>query len=241
MGCLCKMRTRKTQIGLMATLFTLTAFALSSNAIPPLVTTIAEEFNVSFATFGGFVFFLQFFVFMLASLVGGWAVERFGWSNRSLAVTGVLTLGVFLMAGAVFPDFKWFLALAVPLGFSGGLVETFSSIFLCRFSGSGSSKMMNLSQVFFCFGALFSPFLVSQILRLGIPWRLAFVILGSIALIIGIAFTVLTRTLTEPPIEPMNNPGPAKGSISNEKTAVWSDKLLFMMSAALFLYVVIEG
>jgi len=100
---------------------------------------------------------------------------------------------------------------------------------------------MNLSQVFFCFGALFSPFLVSQILRLGIPWRMAFVILGSIALIIGIVFTVLTRTLTAPPIEPMNSPGPAEGSISNEKNAVWSDKLLYLMSAALFLYVVIEG
>ncbi len=235
------MYSKETKIGLVATFFTLTAFALSSNAIPPLITTIAREFHVPFETVGGYMILIQFGVFALASLSGGWAAARFGWSNRSLAVTGVLTLGVLLMLAAFFPTFSWYLALTVPLGFAGGLVETFSSILLCRFGGNQSSKILNLSQVFFCFGALFAPFFVGQVLGLGIPWRWTFLGLGIIAFIIGLTFTSLTRNLKEPQpdlpavSENVQHPNPAKS------VPFWSDALFYLMSAALFLYVVVEG
>lgn len=234
------MFTRETKLGIFAAFTTLTAFALSSNAVPPLITTIARDFGVNFETMGGYFILVQFSVFALASLAGGWAAERFGWSNRSFAATGVIALSLTLMIGAAFPSFPWFLALAVPLGFAGGLVETFSSILICRFGGPSSSKMLNLSQVFFCFGALFAPSFAGGILAFGISWRIALVGLGGLALLIGLFFIRMTRNLKEPVIElpPVDQ---AASPTTLDRIPIKRDPMFYLMAAALFLYVVVEG
>jgi FHS family glucose/mannose:H+ symporter-like MFS transporter len=238
------MFTKETKLGLIATFTTLTAFAFSSNAIPPLVTTIAGEFGVRYETFGGYIVMLQFTFFAVASLTGGWAAGRFNLSNRSLIIFGIMLLGVLLMVGAAFPSFTWFIFWAVPLGFCGGLVETFSSIMVCKFGGPQSSKMNNLAQVFFCFGAIIAPAIVAGLLRMAFSWRSAFITLGILIFIFGIWFILQTRNLQEPAweIEPSpssREPADTRGPVTHPPLR--SDPLLYYLSGALFLYVTIEG
>ena len=231
--------TRETRIGLLATFCTLTAFALSSNAIPPVITTIAKEFGVQFETFGGYIVLLQFSVFATASIIGGWLTHRFGITNRALIITGVVTLSFMLAIGSTFSRFAWFVVWAVPLGFAGGLVETFSSILVCKFGGRSSSKMLNLSQVFFCFGALFAPFLAGRFLGWGISWRITFLTLGILIFIIAMGFIAATRNLKEPAIEPA--PAGDTPAVPAVHTPILSDPMFYLLAIALFLYVVVEG
>ncbi|MFA5864152.1 MAG: MFS transporter [Phycisphaerae bacterium] len=236
------MFTRETKIGLIATFSTMTAFAFSSNAIPPLVTTIANDFHIEYATFGGYVVMLQFTFFALASLCGGWAAHRFGFSNRSLVITGILFLAILLMAGSTFPNFKWFIFWAIPLGFAGGLVETFGAIMICRFGGPQSSKMLNFGQVFFCLGAIIAPTLIAFILGYGFSWRVSFLGLGILILVIGIWFIYQTRTLKEPTWE-MTDIGHKNSDAfaPTVKIPLLSDPLLYYLCGALFTYVAVEG
>jgi fucose permease len=232
------MITRKQKIGLLATFATLAAFALSSNAVPPLATTIAKDLGVSYVNFG-YIFMLQFVCFALASVIGGWAASKFGIANRSLVIFGVLSVGLIQAAGSLLPSFGWFIAWAIPLGFMGGLVETFGSIMVCRFGGTQSSKLMNLAQVFFCLGAIFGPMLVGLMLGANLSWQIAFLTLGSAIFLIGIYFTVMTRNVREPQIEvavdPTDAPPPPAVRIP-----LYRDKLFYLLAASLFLYVCVE-
>jgi MFS transporter, FHS family, glucose/mannose:H+ symporter len=236
------MFTRETKLGLIATFCTLTAFAFSSNAIPPLVTTIAREFGVRYETFGGYLIMLQFGFFAIASLTGGWAAARVYLSNRCLIISGILLLGLLLMAGAAFPSFIWFIFWAIPLGFCGGLVETFSSIMVCKFGGPQSSKMNNLAQVFFCLGAIIAPVIVAGLLGMGFSWRAAFITLGFLIFVFGIWFILQTRNLQEPKwdISPSNRE-PSDLPVPAANPSLRSDPLLLYLAAAIFLYVTIEG
>jgi fucose permease len=238
------MFNKETKLGLIATFTTLTAFAFSSNSIPPLVTTIAREFDVRYETFGGYIIMLQFAFFAVASLTGGWAASRFNLSNRSLVIVGVMLLGVLLIIGAMFPSFTWFIFWALPLGFCGGLVETFSSIMVCKFGGPQSSKMNNLAQVFFCIGAIIAPVIVAALLRMAFSWRSAFITLGILIFVFGVWFILQTRTLQEPTWEIETSPDGQDSSVARVPAVhppLQSDPLLYFLALALFIYVMVEG
>jgi fatty-acid desaturase len=72
----------------------LTAFAICASSIPPFTTTIAAFLGVSYARFG-YLFFLQYLFFTVASLSLGWGKRRFGFSNKSIVALGLVGSGVF--------------------------------------------------------------------------------------------------------------------------------------------------
>ncbi|NLE28885.1 MAG: MFS transporter [Phycisphaerae bacterium] len=231
---------RTTKSALAATLLTLAAFALSANAVPPLATTIATDFNVNYENFG-YIFMLQFVCFAFASVTGGWASEKFGITHRQLVAFGVLSVGIVLAVGAKLSNFQMFIAWAVPLGFLGGLVETFSSIMICRFETSNSSKLMNLSQVFYCVGAILGASLVGFMLSYHIPWPKILLTLAAMIFSIGVFFVLATRRLdgslrTVPDdhskIEPQEK--------HSQNRPLYKDLLFYYLAGSLFLYVCAE-
>jgi len=232
------MRAKASSVALIAVLLTLTAFAISANTIPPLTTTMAERMNVNYRSFG-YIGMLQYICFALACLVGGKAVERFGLSCRSLVIGGVFCTGVMLALGAMLPGMGWLAAWILPLGFAGGLTESFGSVMVSKFGKSDSSKLLSLSQVFYCLGAIGAPFLVGLLLGQSISWRLAFVIFGALVTGIGIVFTVFTRNLpfdgNEPSAEPTADPA------ANGPKSLLRDTLFCLVASGLFLYVAIES
>jgi fucose permease len=74
-------------VTLFSLFFTLSAFAISANAVPPLISTLASRFGVGASNFGFFIT-LQFVSFSLASFVGGWVKERLRLTNWHLGPPG---------------------------------------------------------------------------------------------------------------------------------------------------------
>ena len=125
-------------IQLFSLFFTLSAFAISANAVPPLISTLAEGFGVGASNFGFFIT-LQFVFFSLASFVGGWVKERLRLTNWHLVTAGLILIVAAFFAGTVLLRSALSLVLwVVPLGLAGGAVETFSSIEISAASDPGS-------------------------------------------------------------------------------------------------------
>lgn len=228
------MARSKPTMPLIAVFLVLTAFAISANAIPPLVTTVAEQFNTNPTAFGS-VFALQFFAFAVASWTGGWLAARFGLTLRSLVTAGLFAMAGLLGAGVKLPSTAWFALWAMPLGYAGGLSETFGSVMIAKLAGPGSSKMMNLAQVFYCLGAILAPQLAAVFLAAQWSWQAVLIALAAMVFVIAVIFVIFTRDLhTAGPTADASPPTPRR------EIPLLSDKGFHLLAAALFLYVTVE-
>ena len=247
---------RSRRLAIFAILLTLTAYAVSGSALPPLATTIAAEIGIDYQAFG-YIFMTQFLCFALASLGGGYLVHRFDISERSLVLTGVIATAILLTTGTFLPSYLWFLLWIIPLGCSGGLIETFGSILIAREEKGNSSRLLNLSQVFYCLGAIMAPQLVAVLLGQSISWRVVMLILGLLVAVIALVFAVLSRNIPRPPavaVQPGNSETPssqpcesalpttASSTLPAERIHPdwWKDRLFWLLALALLLYVVVE-
>lgn len=220
----------------LAIALTLAAFAMSVNAIPPLATTMGRELNVRPESFGA-IFMLQFVCFFLASLAGGWTSRHSRATSRRLVQIGLFTLAAVFAAGPFLSTLIAVTAWIIPVGLCGGLIETFGSIMITDLEGRASSKLVNLSQMFYCLGAIIAPQLASILLAGNMAWRHIFVFIGSLIFLIGVLFTAATR------------PGPAAhGNESRPQAADRApdhhplrDRMFYLLAAFLFMYVAIEG
>ncbi len=219
-------------------LLTLTAFALAANALPPLATTMAQQFAIPYDAFG-YIFMLQYLCFSCASLAGGYVQHCFGISNRVLVLGGVLSTALLLMAGNLLSSFLWVVFWIIPLGFAGGLTETFSSIMVAEFEQEHSSRLMNLSQVFYCAGAIVAPQLIAILLEIQRSWSTTFFFLGLCVLGIGVVFMIFNRPALSPAFSSAL-PHPEESSPPPIGMALRRDRLFYVMASLLFLYVVIE-
>ena len=163
---------------LLSLFITLAAFAISSNAVAPLISSLSKNIGVPASSFGWF-FTLQYVSFAVAAFLGGAIKERMRLSNSHLVSAGLLVISAVLFLGAVVlrstPALVFWV---IPLGLAGGAVETFSSVEISRLDRTSSSKNLCLSQVFYTIGAFAAPQIVYVIFGAGLDWRSAFVIFG---------------------------------------------------------------
>ncbi|MBN1674628.1 MAG: MFS transporter [Kiritimatiellae bacterium] len=231
-------RNQTSPRALFGVLLTLSAFAISANAIPPLITTIAAGIGARYQAFG-YVIALQYLCFALASLTGGWFTDRLGLRERTLVLCGVLGMGLLFYLGALVSAFAWFVAWIVPVGFAGGLTETFGSIIVSQCGRRDSSKLLSLSQVFFCLGAILAPQLVAVLLSRGVSWRVAFLIFGTCISVMAGLFAMLSRRSANGRAERPAAPADARPE-PRARSSV-RDPLFLLLALSMFLYVVIEG
>ena len=157
-------------------LLALTAFAIGANATPPLVTTLGRAFGTPFERFG-FAFFAQYLAFAIASTliaIGGKGRFGVGLLAASLGATSLLFLTV-----PVLTDFRILLIWFIPVGLAGGFTETHATIVLGRADGD-SSRLVSLSQAFFCGGAIIAPQIVSAMLSNGVAWQKSFFLFAGL-------------------------------------------------------------
>jgi fucose permease len=176
---LVKNRRRKERTLTLLSLFiTLAAFAISGNAVAPLVSSLSRSIGMPASSFG-WLFTLQYVSFAVAAFLGGATKERMRLSNSHLVSVGLLVISVVLFLGAVVLRSTAALVLwVIPLGLAGGAVETFSSVEISHLGRASSSKNLCLSQVFYTIGAFAAPQIVYIIFGAGLDWRSAFVIFG---------------------------------------------------------------
>lgn len=231
-------KTNGNKLALFAIFLTITGFALSASAVPPLVTTIAKQINVPYESFG-YVFMIQYLCFTLAALIGGAVKERFGFAIHKLITVGVFGAAAVLMLGNFLQGFWWFVVWIIPLGFCDGLIETFASIMVAEYEENNSSKLISLSQMFYCIGAILGPGAMVLLLRNEISWRVVFVILGASVLAIGIFFEAVNKK------KGIHSATMKTGAVkkgTNQAGVAWHRDLLFYLTAiSIFLYVSIEN
>ncbi len=164
---------------------------MSVNAIPPLVTSIAVDFGFSINLFG-YLFSLQFFIFMIASFAGGAFIEKTGVKPGLLVAVGLAGLSFSFFIMPMLSSFTGLLFWVVLLGFSGGLVETFASVIISGYDSPGSGRFLNFSQVFYCVGAIAAPRIVASFLDRQIPWQSIFTLFGVLELALALFFIILS-------------------------------------------------
>jgi len=194
---------------------TLAACGISFTVIPPLITTIADEIGAEYTNLS-YVIIFQFSSFVLAAIAGGWISERHSVNSRTLVLIGLLIVGLTLVLGSALTKLSWFVIWAIPLGFGGGLVETFGSILVSDNEKPNSSKLQNFAQLFFCIGAIVASPLVALMLYLTIPWQYMFILFGAFILLILAVFFFLTKKGTETTIHPVQKKNNASMSVLND-------------------------
>jgi fucose permease len=175
---------------LLSLFITLVAFAISGNAVAPLISTLSASMGVPASSFGFFIT-LQFLAFSVAAFLGGVIKERLRLTNYHLIAAGLLIISAAFFLGAIgLRSTAAIIIWVIPLGLAGGCVETFSSIQISGLSTPGSSKSLSLSQVFYTIGAFSAPQIVYFIFGAGLDWRAAFIIFGLFSVAV-LAFFVL--------------------------------------------------
>jgi len=223
---------------LFGIILSVAAFATATSIVPPLATEIAEKTGADSSLDFGKVYMLQFFCFAVASAVGGTIAHRYGLAERTLVLLGLLTVGATLVAGAYVPNVRWFVAWAVPLGFAGGIIETFGSIMVARMARRDSSKMLNFAHIAFALGAAVAPFGVSLLLAHEVTWTAAFTGFGVLILAASVAFVVSTRHF-ENVAHHADNPVNGTGD-GSRNAPLLKDGLFVLLGIALFFYVFVE-
>ena len=224
----------ESKLPIFGTFLAFIAFGVSFSVIPPLITTIADEMAVNYARFGFFILMFQAASFFLAAVIGGWICERYSINCRTLVVVGLLIVGLTLLLGSALTRMTWFIIWAIPLGFGGGLIETFASVLVAQKDKAHSSKLMNLSQVYFCIGAISASPIVAAMLYLGITWQYIFILFGLFILFILCVFYFLTGEGSEDAVHSAQK--------ANEfSTPLLKDSLFFLLAAVLLIYVTFES
>ena len=220
------------KLAIAAVFFTLTGFAMTTTGIPSLVTTIGAEMAVADSRFG-WVFSLQFLCFAVASIIGGRVRRRFGITDRAMVVIGILVVAAAFAASHFVSTFFWVVLWIIPVGLAGGLTETFACVIVAKLSSDDSSKLLSFAQVFFCAGAVGTPYLIGLMLAADMPWRGILLLLSSFILLIGLFFIAATGSLKSALSQPANPP-------TSPQTASHRDWTFILLAAGMFLYVSVE-
>ena len=228
-----QLQQTKTKWLIFGAFLTLTAFAVSANVVPPLITTIADEMAVDYTSFGYIVMF-QFLSFFIAGIFGGWICEHRNVNSQVLILTGLLIIAATLLVGSMITSLRWFIIWAIPLGIGGGLVEIFGSTLVADYEKPHSSKLLNLSQVFFCLGAIFAPQIVAVLLYTKVQWEYIFILFGLLVLFIALFFFLLTRKVSNVVV---HHPRP----MSSVSAPLLTDPLFLLLGATLLVYVTFES
>jgi fucose permease len=152
----------------------LTAFAVSANAVPPLLSTIARDLALPPWALGAAIT-LQFSAFAAVSFLGERIRRRFGLSLKAMIAIGLALVSLALLSaplvlGSMAAILPWMLV----LGSAGGLVETSSSVLLAGPPGDESSKPLCLSQAFYAIGAFGAPLAAKACMEGSGGWKAAF-------------------------------------------------------------------
>ncbi len=184
-----------------------------------------REFNLS-ATLGGRLFFMYYLSYVVLTFSSGWSAQLFGGGWVLFACYLFLVAG-FAMLGMA-PSFLYLNLGMLLLGAGGGLLEAPLTAVISRFFRGEEGYALNLSQVFFGVGASIGPFLTGFLLSRGVPWRLLYIFLLLVA--------ILLATLVFKSRELFQISSPKREKITMEFLSRWKG-FLGVMALAMLLYV----
>jgi Fucose permease len=186
MATLVKSRTKDWSQGYIY--LALTAFAVSANAVPPLLSTLARDLSLPPWTIGVSIT-LQFGAFSAISFLGGKIQKRFRISLKTMIAIGLVVVGLALLsAPLVLRTIASVLAWTFVLGCAGGLVETSCSVLLAGSPDEETSKPLCLSQAFYAIGAFGAPVIAKACIERAGGWKASFLFFGAFASLVAILY-----------------------------------------------------
>ncbi len=225
-------------ISLGSIIMTLSAFAVSVNSVPSVVTTVVKDFGITVNSFG-YLFTLQFFVFMIASFSGGVLIEKTGIKPGLLVAAGLAGLSVSFFILPLMSALPGLLLWIVILGFSGGLVEAFASLLVSMYDKPGSGRFLSLSQVFYCLGAVAAPEIVAHFFDARIDWKRIFTFFGFMEIGMFLVFILLSGKIIWG--KETKNTGKQIQPAERRGKHLLKDKAFIFLGLSIFFYVTGES
>jgi fucose permease len=144
-----------------------------------------------------------------------------------LVVGAAVAAAVSLMVLGV-SDVWWvILVAAVPLGFSGGAIDSVGNAFVAVRHGP---RAMGGIHAAFGLGSMIAPLFMTVLFALGLPWRIGFVVLAILEVVLAVAFAVVAGSVRMP----------MEGSRDRPRR-LGRRRLLGMSVWAFFIYAGVEG
>ncbi|NQT58181.1 MAG: MFS transporter [Bacteroidetes bacterium] len=190
-----KVRNVRTVGKLYGLILSLTGFAISINVLPALVTSLIQEFNIS-VNHLGFAFSLQYVSFFIFSLIYGFLIQKGRKTHESSIVISLLAAAAALCFLGYINSFFGLIMLLVIVGGSGGILESVSSTMISAYEKYNSSRFLNLSQFFYCIGAMLSPAITALLFTWNFSISYLGIILAVFIALIAVAVFILIYTNT---------------------------------------------
>ncbi len=136
----------------------------------------------------GYILFASGTGYCFSGLISGKIIARLGVGRLLVLSTALVTTG--LLGYSIAPVFPAFLAVAVLIGLGSGAIDSALNFYAAeRFS----EAVMNRLHAFFGIGALIGPLIMGGVLDHGASWRVGYVIVGAILLVMTLIFVVSRR------------------------------------------------
>ncbi len=161
------------------------SYGLSFTMIGPLMPDILERFGLSMAT-GGTVVSIQNLSGLIAVVLVGFFGDRL---NKNVFIAlGILLFGLSLLGTGFAPSFGLLMISFFILGLGSRGFDTLVNAVMSDLHGERRSQFLNLLHTFFSVGAFLGPMFVYMVNRMGLSWRMTFVIDGVVVLLVFVAF-----------------------------------------------------
>lgn len=162
-------------------------------SVGPLAPFLKEDLGIN-STQVGLVMSAAAFGYMVTLFPAGWVVDRIG--ARRLIVAGEMVAGASLVALFFVPSYVWLLVLMFVTGMGCGfLLPSTTQGVIVWFPLKERATVMGLKQTAVNIGGIITATTL-PVVALALGWRYGFLILGVVAIIIGIIAFILYK---EPP------------------------------------------
>lgn len=201
----------------------ITVYALSAQIFP----SVLPEFTPDNAS-QGLLLMAMYLLYPIASTLSGAVADRCG--KPSVLFVGTLLLALPFFAASFSESFAVVMLATLLHGCGGGIVESQGTAMLCDVNPGRERMAVNLSQAFFCAGAMTGPLAVATAFRMFPEMRLQTVFLAAGCLCaVSIPASLLIRRV------PAHAGAPGGGG----KVALSRDLLVFCL--VIFLHVLLES
>jgi fucose permease len=159
------------------------------------------------------------------SMASGRLTSRF--PAGRLLLTAALASALSFVVFAVADGWLWIVAATVPLGMSGGMIDSVGNGYVAV---KEDSRVMGFIHAGFGFGSMVAPLVMTGLLAVGLSWRVGFAALAVLQLILAAGFLVAGSTIRMP-MEGSTHKPRRSGSRSLLGLSVW----------VFFIYAGVEG
>jgi FHS family glucose/mannose:H+ symporter-like MFS transporter len=190
-----------------------------------IITKIASEFALNKIS-TGYLFTSNFLGFAFFIVLGGFAADFLG--KKRVLLVALLSMAICLSSFLVLKGYVLIGVVYFLIGGACGIIESIASAYLAELNPRRESFHINLSQVFFCVGALIGPFGSSLLIKAEWNWRSIYAIISGMSIIVAILFYAALRSIQTKKYTQSLNISIIKKYVTN--------KYLLVLCLCMFLY-----